>query len=408
MSNQISTLRMEQKFKKTPAGEIPVDWEVVKLGDKISLEYGEGLIESKRKYGKYPVYGSNGIIGYHDNFLIKGPGIVVGRKGTIGAVSWSNIDFWPIDTTYYIKLFDNDLNLRWLYYKLKSLDLSKLNMATGTPGLNRDIACSQIIPLPPPAEQKKIADILSAVDDAIDKTDAVIEKTKELKKGLAQQLLYLGIQRHNKFKNSIGGKIPVGWQYLSLSEITKDIYRYPTYYNIKYLANGVPEVRGELIRTNGKLESDKAQYRSISEETAARFPRTRLNRGDLVLSVRGTIGKVAIVPEFLEGANMTANLIRISPNQEIVEPKWLLQVFISDNFRHALDAASSSTAIKTITAPDLKKIGIAIPSLSEQKEIVKLLSGVDLSISHEEAHKHQLEQIKTALMQVLLTGKVRV
>ena len=250
MSNQISTLRMEQKFKKTPAGEIPVDWEVVKLGDKISLEYGEGLIESKRKYGKYPVYGSNGIIGYHDNFLIKGPGIVVGRKGTIGAVSWSNIDFWPIDTTYYIKLFDNDLNLRWLYYKLKSLNLSKLNMATGTPGLNRDIACSQIIPLPPPIEQKKIADILSAVDDAIDKTGAVIEKTKELKKGLMQILFTKGIQKGRlktqDFKETEIGRIPKEWEIRNIKSLAKKIINggTPDTNTEKYWHGNIPWITG--------------------------------------------------------------------------------------------------------------------------------------------------------------------
>lgn len=68
------------------------------------LEYGERLAESSRKEGKYPVLGSNGIIGYHSEYLIKGPGIVVGRKGTIGVVNWSERDFWSIDTTYYVEM----------------------------------------------------------------------------------------------------------------------------------------------------------------------------------------------------------------------------------------------------------------------------------------------------------------
>ena len=93
----------------------------VKLGDLLSLEYGTGLPESKREPGTYPVYGSNGIVGYHKEPIVKGPGIVIGRNGSIGEVTWSNSDFWPIDTTYYVALKKEDISLKWLYYLLLSL-----------------------------------------------------------------------------------------------------------------------------------------------------------------------------------------------------------------------------------------------------------------------------------------------
>ena len=142
-------MRDQQKFKRTEIGKMPKEWEVVRLGDKISLEYGKGLTEAQRKNGGYPVFGSNGIVGYHNDFLTRGPGIVVGRKGTIGAISWSEDNFWPIDTTYFVEVTSDDVDLRLLYYELISLTLSKLNTATGTPGLNRDLAYSQVILLPP-------------------------------------------------------------------------------------------------------------------------------------------------------------------------------------------------------------------------------------------------------------------
>jgi type I restriction enzyme, S subunit len=164
-------------------------WVIQSLAQFISLEYGAGLTESERKPGNYPVFGSNGIIGYHNKALISGPGIVVGRKGSIGKICWADTDFWPIDTTYYISLKQGNVSLRWIYYMLNQLQLSKLNAATGVPGLNRNQVYAVKWGLPPFREQQKIASILSKVDELIQKTDQVIEQTQRLKKGLIQRLL---------------------------------------------------------------------------------------------------------------------------------------------------------------------------------------------------------------------------
>lgn len=109
-------------------------------------------------------------------------------------------------------------------------------------------------------------------------------------------------------------EIPEEWCYITLNEVCKEIYRYPTYYNIKYVAKGIPEIRGELIKDSGNLDSNLSKYRFISKNTSEQFPRTQLMEGDFVFSVRGTMGKVALVSKQFVGANITANLMRISPN----------------------------------------------------------------------------------------------
>ena len=198
---RVESLRTENKFKKTEIGEIPVDWEVKTLKEILSLDYGDGLPENKRKGNQYPVFGSNGIIGYHNTFLVKGPGIIIGRKGTAGSVTWSAEDYWPIDTTYYVVPRFGEIDLKWLYYVLKILKLYQLNAATGIPGLNRNVALNIKMPIPPLPEQKMIAEILLSVDEAIDKKQEIIEKTKMLKKGLMKELLTHGIG-HKKFKKT--------------------------------------------------------------------------------------------------------------------------------------------------------------------------------------------------------------
>jgi len=160
-----------------------------KIGNKLILKYGEGLTGRERLEGEYGVYGSNGLVGKHDKFLVKGPGIIVGRKGSIGEVVWSEENFWPIDTTYYVNLLDKTINLRWLYYKLDFMKLKRLNSATGTPGLNRDVVYSQEITFPDPKEQQYIASILRTIDSKISLQKQRKGKLERIKKGLMNELL---------------------------------------------------------------------------------------------------------------------------------------------------------------------------------------------------------------------------
>ncbi|MGB9821758.1 MAG: restriction endonuclease subunit S [Pseudothermotoga sp.] len=177
------------KFKDSPIGRIPEEWEVVRLGEIITLEYGKGLPETKRIYGEYPVYGSNGIVGFHNKFLVKGPGIIVGRKGSMGAISWCKTHFWPIDTTYFVTLKTPTISKEWLYIKLISLDLTRLSLSDIVPGLNRKLVYLLQIPLPPLPEQQRIAEILSQIDNVIEKEEAYKQKLEQIKKGLMEDLL---------------------------------------------------------------------------------------------------------------------------------------------------------------------------------------------------------------------------
>ncbi|MEM3556078.1 MAG: restriction endonuclease subunit S [Candidatus Micrarchaeia archaeon] len=178
-----------KEFKDTEIGRIPKDWEVVKVGNILSLEYGKGLPERERISGDYPVVGSNGIVGYHNKALVKGPGIVVGRKGTIGAVSWIDQDFWPIDTTYYVKPKISNIFLRWLFYKLTYLNPAKFHLADVVPGLKRELVHSLKMSLPSLSEQQKIVEMLSSVDEKLELERKRKEKLERIKKGLMNDLL---------------------------------------------------------------------------------------------------------------------------------------------------------------------------------------------------------------------------
>jgi type I restriction enzyme S subunit len=119
----------------TELGKIPDGWEVVKFGEIIDLVYGKGLREDARVKGSIPVFGSSGIVGFHNVALVNGPGIIVGRKGNVGSVFWTDVDFYPIDTTYYVK---SKLSLHYVFYNLQYQNF--LNNDAAVPGLSRNQA----------------------------------------------------------------------------------------------------------------------------------------------------------------------------------------------------------------------------------------------------------------------------
>ncbi len=200
-----------------------IDWRYCPLGELLTLEYGSGLTQTERTGQGFPVYGSSGLVGRHSDYLIRGPGVIIGRKGTVGAVVWSDEHFWPIDTAYYVQPKEA-VDLRWLFYRLFHLPLNRLDTSTGVPGLNRNDAYEIVIPVPPLPEQRRIAEILDAADDAIRQTERVIAKLRQVKAGLLHDLLTRGLDAQGRlrdpiahpeqFKDSPLGRIPREWEHM--------------------------------------------------------------------------------------------------------------------------------------------------------------------------------------------------
>lgn len=163
------------------------EWRDEYIGNLVSLEYGSALGAETRTGRGFPVYGSNGVVGHHEAALITGPGVIVGRKGSVGAVQWSDGDFWPIDTTYWVNP-KVDLDLRWMFECLKRVGLETMDSSTGVPGLNRNDAYECLVSVPPLKEQRRIARILDDADETIQAHRRQLEKLRQLRSGLAADL----------------------------------------------------------------------------------------------------------------------------------------------------------------------------------------------------------------------------
>ena len=128
------------RFEDSELGAVPAGWGVKSLGEVIELAYGKALKAAARKGGPIPVYGSNGQVGWHDKKLVTGPGIVVGRKGNPGVITWVQSDFFPIDTTFYVVPKEGKHSLHFLFYALERQGLADLTADSAVPGLNRNLA----------------------------------------------------------------------------------------------------------------------------------------------------------------------------------------------------------------------------------------------------------------------------
>lgn len=148
-------------------------WAETTVGEWCPFAYGKGLPERDRRGGSVPVFGSNGIVGWHDESAVPGAGIIIGRKGTVGSVILSATAFWPIDTTYYVTESDHR-DLRFTAALLQSLDLDQRNSHSAVPGLSRDDAHQLSIRVPALDEQRRIAEVLGALDDAVEVSRSLV------------------------------------------------------------------------------------------------------------------------------------------------------------------------------------------------------------------------------------------
>ncbi|WP_083639977.1 restriction endonuclease subunit S [Pseudomonas sp. PA15(2017)] len=147
----------------TPAG-----WDIKKIGEILTLNYGKALKSDDRVDGDIPVYGSSGVVGTHSKYLVSGPGIIVGRKGNVGSIHWSTKDYWPIDTVYFIS--KEECNL-YFYYALQYVQF--INTDVAVPGLNRDMAYGRTVLIPS-------SSILESFLSEVEPIRAQIEKLEEI------------------------------------------------------------------------------------------------------------------------------------------------------------------------------------------------------------------------------------
>jgi type I restriction enzyme S subunit len=172
------------KMVDSELGKIPEGWGVRKLGEVLELAYGKALKKDDRMKGNFPVYGSGGIVGYHSEYLVKGSGIIVGRKGNVGSVFWSQKNFYPIDTVFFVK---TNISLYYVFFNLKNQNF--VNNDAAVPGLNRNQAYTNRFILPSNILLQRFADFVVALFKKIENLQSQIENLRRTRDLLLPKLI---------------------------------------------------------------------------------------------------------------------------------------------------------------------------------------------------------------------------
>jgi len=261
---------------------------------------------------------------------------------------------------------------------------------------------------PPLPEQKKIAAILTSVDDVIEKTQAQIDKLKDLKIGMMQELLTRGVgvdgKPHTEFKDSAVGKIPKGWDCVLMeaicTKITDGEHQTPKRTTEGYYLLSARNVRdGYIDVTNVDYVGDD-EFQRISKRVSPK-------QGDILISCSGSVGRVAVVPPKLE-FSMVRSVAILQLNKDIVDPYFMAVQIAATAIQDQIEKSLSQQAQANLFQGAIKKLVVVVPTMSEQKKIASAVNSIANKIAKLQDGLKGKQSLKRALMQDLLTGKKRV
>ena len=383
----------------------PDGWRLVRLGQVASVKPGgrRGFTKTRDYVPEgYPAYSAAGQDGRVPEWEFNQHAVVVPSIGSIGAAYAASGKWSTLANTQVIFTDPGECDHAFLAYRLDGTQFWPIS-GTAQPYIKPSDMPKCWLTLPPLPEQKKIAAILSSVDEAIAATQAVIEQTRRVKEGLLQDLLTRGIG-HTRFKQTEIGEIPEGWAVVELEKACRAKITYGIVQCGPHLDDGVPYIRvSDMLAP----ELDVGGMLRTSPEIAAKFSRSCVTEGDVVYALRGKIGEVRLVGGAVAGANLTQGTARLSPTGAF-RPLFMLWALRSPESLRQGDLEAKGSTFREITLARLRKLRLPRPPLAEQEAIVDRLEGVEAVDRSSSAQLDLLHHLKAGLLQDLLTGKVRV
>ncbi len=389
---------------------VPEGWEIKPLSDVTHNLDGKRVplksTDRALRQGQYRYFGASGVIDYVDDYIFDGEYILLGEDGenvisrVLPLAFKVSGQFWVNNHAHVMQpTSGNDIG--YICEFLESLDYSIIASGSAQPKVTQGELKKVKVHIPPLPEQQKIAKILTSVDEVIEKTQAQINKLKDLKIGMMQELLTNGIG-HAEFKDSPVGRIPAEWEVKPLSQlalkISDGIHSTPKYTDSLgyYFINGNNLKKGEVIFGKNTKFVSWEEYNKHKKD---------LGKNTILMSINGTIGNLA----YYEGEKVvlgkSAAYISLKEEQSRGFIFYLLQ---SERIKAFYDLELTGSTIRNLSLRAIKETPIALPSTDEQIEITKILSSFDANIKLKNERLISLQNTKKALMQDLLTGKVRV
>ena len=403
-------------------GQIPEEWEVTKLKYALLINNGKDYKDIEVEEGGYPVIGSGGVFARSRNYMYDGDVVLLGRKGTIDKPLFYSGKFWTVDTMFYSTALNGN-NIKFMYYSSMLIPFSYYSTATALPSMTQSNLNNHMLCLPSISEQQKIADFLDKKIAQLDKAKALLEeqiqKLRDYRASLIYETVTKGLDKTVPMKDS-GidwiGQVPQGWGVSKLKFILEKGSN-----SIKVGPFG-SSLSGDAIRSSGKWVYNQRNVLDnnftetdfyISEAKCKELKNFSVSSGDILLTTRGTIGRVAIVPKkYCEGI-IHPCLMKFKVDSKIVLPELIKYLFNDIPLvREQLNFLSNSTTIDVIYSYNLKNIIVPTIPIAKQYSILEVLdrqtSDVDSLIKIKQKQIENINKQRQTLIYDYVTGKRRV
>lgn len=402
-----------QGYKQTDIGLIPDDWKVILLKEISNIKYGKATPKTS---GSIPVIGSGGIFKYTDKYLIDYPSIVIGRKGTAGKSWLIKEPCYPSDTAFFLE-WKEEVNVDFIYFFMILNPLSGDYAKTTLPSIQKPDLENCKLPYPPLPEQKAIAHILSTIQEAKEKTEAVIQAAKELKKSMMKYLFTYGAVPVNeadkvKLKETEIGMMPEDWE---VAKIGKAVI-FLNGFSFKS-SDFIPNSNTQLIRMGNLYQNTFDLSRNpifLPDSFIEKYKDYKLSKGDLILSLTGTTGKedygfTVKIPTLTSPALLlNQRIVKIFPiSVDYISKDYLYYFLLSRKFLDTLYKTAKGTKQANLSINTIKSLNIILPKLQNQIHIAKILVSIDDKIESEKSKLLSLDMLFKSMLHNLMTGKIR-
>ena len=382
------------------------------LGDLVEFQRGYDLPKDSFVKGEYPVQSSNGILGYHNEYKVKAPGITIGRSGTVGIPHLITKNFFPHNTALYVKDFKGN-NVHYIYYLLKNLKLNEYKTGSGVPTMNRNhLHPLKIKAFTDSKYQKSIAAVLSALDKKIALNKQINARLEEMAKTLydywfvqfdfpdANGKPYKSSGGEMVFDETLKREIPKGWEVKSLGEIENNVItgKTPSTQYSNFFNGDIPFITIGDIRNNTFIIKTE---QNLSIEGANNQKNKYLPEGSLCVSCIATVGLIGFTTRQAQ-TNQQINSIIFKHDYN----KEFLYFYLKDYF--LVGKAKTGNTFANMNKGDFEKILVLYPNLRLLQKYSNEMFLVFNKINNLSKQNHHLTQLRDFLLPMLMNGQVSV
>ena len=401
-------------------GEIPNDWNVKPLKRFAKICNGQDHKKVWDANGKYPIIGTGGVFGYANDYLHKGPSVILGRKGTIDKPQYLESSFWSVDTAYFTDIFDTT-NPRYFYYLCTTINFDLYKYGSAVPSMNQEVLSQ--IPFATPKTKEEQTQIANYLDTKTAEIDNIIAAKKKLialyeeeKAAIINQAMTKGINPDVKLKPSGVewlGDIPEHWEVKRIRHIA-EIYGRIGYRGYK-TTDLVAEGHGAITISPSNMKAYNMQFNNctyLSWEKYEESPEIKIENEDVLFVKTGsTYGKSSFVENLPENATINPQIIVFKNIQS--ENKLFWYILKSKNILHQVEQTVVGGTIPTIAQEKIKNYFFPFTfDMDEQKRIVEFidieLCRIEKKIDTAQKQIELLTEYRTTLISEVVTGKIKV